>query len=181
MAGCSSPSCMTAHAAVDELGHRFRRRGLEHDSPAAAIHDVRGAGAEPPCPGAPAPGEHSIVQPDQQLAIPPEGHIVRASQDEAHGVAVAANEGGVFLPRLGRAVSGEDPVDLLEGDGNALHRRGCGDRLRFEVAPQATRPGSPDRSPVVELGSPAIQLIQLGMDGIWSEGQQHEWILSLIT
>ena len=166
---------------VDEARYRLRGRRLKHGLPAATVHDVGGAGAESPRPRPPVPGEHSIVQPDQQLAVPLEGNVVRAPQDEAHGVGVAPDECGVLLSGLGRAVPGEDPVNILEGDGHAFHRCGCGDRLGFAIAPQTTRPGSRDRAPVVELGPPAIQLLQLRLDGRRSVSQEHEWFLSLIN
>lgn len=107
---------------VDEVGHRLGGRRLKNEAAAATVHDVGGAGAESPCPRPPVSGERPVVQADQQLAVPLEGDVVRAPQDEAHGIAVAPDECGVFLSGLGRAVPGENPVDFLEGDGHAFHR-----------------------------------------------------------
>jgi len=151
--------------AVDELGDGLGGRGLENEIAAAAVHHVRRTRPEPPGPGPPAPGEHAVMQADQQLPIPPEGLVVGAPKDEAHGIPVATDERGVFLSRLGRAVPGEDPVNLLESDGHAFHRRGGGDGLRLQVASQTTRPRPPDGAPVVEPFLPAVQLFRGGQHG----------------
>ena len=166
--------------AIDELGDGLGGRGLKDEIAAAAVHHVRRTRPEPPGPGPPVPGEHAIVQADQQLPIPPEGLVVRAPKDEAHGIAVATDERGVLLSRLGRAIPGEDPVNLLESDGHALHRSGSGNGLGLQVAPQAARPGPPDGAPVVEPILPAIQLLRGGQHSLLVIGQQHELIMPLI-
>lgn len=87
---------------------------MKHEFAGAVVHDMRRAGAEPSCPGPPISCKDSIVQADEQFAIPSEGCIVCASQDEAHGVAVAADECCVLLSCLGGAVPSKNPVDLLD-------------------------------------------------------------------
>lgn len=95
---------------------------------------------------------------DEQFTIPPEGEVVGASQDEAHGVAISADERGVLLAGLGGAVSGENSVDLLDRDGDPLHRRRGGYRLSLKVSTKTTGPGSANRTAVVDQGPPAVQL-----------------------
>ena len=163
--------------AVNKTRHVLRTRWLKHEFAGAVVHDIRGAGAEPSCPGPPIPCKDSIVEADEQFAIPPEGRIVCASQDEAHGVAVAADECCVFLSGLRGAVPRQNPVDLLERDRYPLHRGGGGDRLRLEVAPEAASPRSGDRTAVVELGSPAVQFADEVDDGLGVVWEQHKSIL----
>lgn len=66
------------------------------------------------------------MEANEQLAVPPEGGIVRSPQDKAHGLVVAAHERGVLLAGLDGPVSGEDAVDFFEGDRHSFHRSGSG-------------------------------------------------------
>jgi hypothetical protein len=127
-----------------------------------------------------ASAEDAIVQPDQQLAIPPEGRIVGPPQDEAHRVAVPTHEDNVRLTRLGRPVPGKDAMDLLHGDGNPFHGSGRRHRLGLEVAAQPTRPGAGQRAPVIESVPPAVQLLRQGLKRWGIVGKHHRLIMALI-
>jgi hypothetical protein len=123
----------------------------------AVVDEMRGAGSETSCPGAPVAGKDPIVEADEELTIPLEGCVIGAAQDEAHRVAVATNERDVLFSRLSRAVAGKDVVNLLDGDGDTFTRCSSRDRLGLEVAAEPTRPRPGNRAPLVQLGFPAVQ------------------------
>ena len=95
---------------------------------------------------------------DEELTSPLEGCVIGAAQHEAHRIAVTADERGVLLPRPSGTIAGEDMVNLLDGDRDAFHRRGRRDGFRLEIAPEPTRPRPGNRTPIVELGFPSVQL-----------------------
>ncbi|OGK77438.1 MAG: hypothetical protein A2W08_15655 [Candidatus Rokubacteria bacterium RBG_16_73_20] len=72
-------------------------------------------------------------------------------------------------------------MDLLDRDRYPLHRGGGVDGLRLEVAPEATGPRSGDRTPVIELGFPAVQLAGQLDHGLGVVREKHEWILHSIN
>jgi hypothetical protein len=142
---------------IDELAHLLGLRRPERHPFCPAVHHVGRAGPEASGSGPPLPGEHPIVQADEQLTIPPEGRVVGTPQDKAHGVPVTTHEGGVLLSGLRRPVASQDAVNLLDRHRDTLHGGGGRHRLGLKVAPQAPSPGPANGSPVAEAGLPPVE------------------------
>src|SRR6266542_2659242 len=165
---------------VDEARDLLGGWWLKHELSGAAVDEVGRAGSESTGPGPPVASKDPIVQADEELAIPPEGHVVGAAQDEAHRLPIAEDERRVLLPDLIGAVAGQDVVNLLDGDRYALHGGRGRDGLCFQVPAKTAGPGPWDRPSIVEEAPPAVQLagqILKNVGGIW----QHDLIVPLIS
>lgn len=113
------------------------------------------------------------MQTNEKLAIPPERRIVGAAQDEAHRITVPADEGRVLFARLRGAVADEDVAHLFDRDRDSFHRGGRSNSLRLEIAAKTTSPCPGHRTPVVELGFPAVEFLGQIEDGCRVVWQEH--------
>jgi len=141
---------------VNEAGHILRARGLETQFAGPVVHDVCCAGAEASGSCTPVSGKDSIMEADEEFAIPFEGRVVSAAQYEAHRVTVAADERGILLAGLRGEFTGKNSMDFFDCYRDALHGRRSGHSLSFEIAAQTTSPSSAKRATVVQLALPTV-------------------------
>ena len=174
-------STRTPHQPHAEPGHLLRCRWAERQPPRPAVHDVSRASSKASRSRRPVPGKNPVMQTDEQLAIPPERRVVGPPQDKAHGVPVATHESGVLLTRFRRPVAGQNPVNLLHRDRDSFHRRRRRHGLCLEIALQSPRPRPANRSPVVELRLPAVELSRQLHQAADVVGKQHDWSAPSIT
>jgi hypothetical protein len=141
---------------VDKPRHLLGGGRLKDDLLGSVIDDVGAPSAEASGAGSPVPRKYAIVEADEELRVPPEGGI-GATEDKTHCIAIAAYQRRVLFARLCGTVPSKDSVDLLDRDGDSLHRGRGGDRLSLKVPAEPTSPGPWQGTSIVELRPPAVQ------------------------
>ncbi len=112
---------------------------------------------------------------NEQFARPLEGSVIGASQYELHRLPVALDERLILGPHLRRRLSGEDPPDLVDRHGDALHGGRGRHRFGLQLSSKTARPGSREGTPIVDLGAPAVQLPAEGLELLGFVGKEgHE-------
>ena len=106
---------------LDEGWDLLVGRRLKDEIPRLAVDDVRRSVPEAPRSGGPIASKDPIVEADEEFRIPPEGWIVRPAKDETHSVPISRYESSILRLDFGGPVANQDPPNLLDRHGDALH------------------------------------------------------------